>query len=105
MRERRGMTTTSSSSPAQRPITRSHRDQGHKFTHSGLVVEVMESVPSPCSTVEAGAADVSTDPGGGGGNQILRRHVVVSEPLDRNLDAATRQFTFNDQPARMFFFQ
>ena len=68
------------------------------------MVEVMESVRSPCSTVEAaGAADVSTDPGGGGGgNQLLRRHVVVSEPLDRNLDAATRQFTFNDQPARMF---
>ena len=68
------------------------------------MVEVMESVRSPCSTVEAGA-DVATDPGGGGGNQLLRRHVVVSEPLDRNLDAATRQFTFNDQPARMFFFQ
>ena len=64
------------------------------------MVEVMESVRSPCSTVEAGA-DVATDPGGGG-HQLLRRHVVVSEPLDRNLDAATRQFTFNDQPARMF---
>ena len=87
MRERRGV----GSSATQGPVTRS-RDQGPKFTH-GLVVEVMESVRSPCSTAEAEDAEP--------GDLLHRRHVVVSDPLERNLEVVNEFASFNDQPARI----
>ena len=87
MRERRNGVNTPPQNNS-RPITRSRDQGGPKFSH-GLVVEVME-----CNKVD-GTEDI-TDSGG------LRGHVVVSEPLKINLEAATHEFgPFNDKPAQI----